>query len=527
MRRLKQRGPPPHAAVATLALSLFALTFFFAAFVSSESADVAPLEWSDVLSEWVSLTSLPGDDENQNPPSMPSASVFAQSLSQASDFNNPPAQSFNDNARFDLIGKFIQFTHEDLKYGVCVEDAKSSVYPVDPALGQAILANNPDDTPQLLQFPTGFRPKFFGREISQSFFYASPNGYISFEFDESFDGDLETHFGAARISIFMTDFVKDEKCTISYNQPIGNIDAVTITWNNCHELLEDDKLHSFQLSLFRNGDVTMFYKDVTPTGADIAVGLSGDIAPIIGSLTESTRALSSLDSADASSTLSRMTAEDEFVPFDFSEAKCTGSKTPSPTRETTRAPTRAPTLAPTVSPIITSPTPAPTTFPAPSSDDEDVCKDDPEFSNASGKGCNWVAKDKSKRCKSKIHKQGCPLTCGVCSIIVTPAPTVPVRCVDDPNFRVGKDSAKDCKWVAKKVKSRCKARKTVEGCPATCGECTARSPADSSDRCKDDPAFLNAKGQGCDWVAEKKSARCEKRQNKIGCPFTCGECLDK
>jgi hypothetical protein len=157
------------------------------------------------------------------------------------------------------------------------------------------MINNPDDTPQQLLFPTGFRPKFFGRDISQPFFYASPNGYISFESDESSDGNLETHFSAARISIFMTDLLKDDTCIISYNQPTGTMDAVTITWSECHEYYDEGKLHSFQLSFFRNGDITMFFKDVTPTGADIVVGLSDDIAPIIGSLKDTSRLLDSLD----------------------------------------------------------------------------------------------------------------------------------------------------------------------------------------------------------------------------------------
>ena len=131
---------------------------------------------------------------------------------------------------------------------------------------------------------TGFRPKFFGKNISKTFFYASPNGYISFEFDETFTGNLESHFSIARISTLMTDIVKDDKCTISYNQPTANVDAITITWNNCHEYIEEDKLHSFQMSLFRNGDVRMVYRDVTPTSADIVIGLSDEpgVGLIIG-----------------------------------------------------------------------------------------------------------------------------------------------------------------------------------------------------------------------------------------------------
>ena len=91
---------PPHAVIMSMALSLLLLTSIFVVYASSESVGVASLESSDVIYEKVFLTSMSGDDQEQNPPLIvPSApTVLAQSLSQVSDFKNPPAESFNENA---------------------------------------------------------------------------------------------------------------------------------------------------------------------------------------------------------------------------------------------------------------------------------------------------------------------------------------------------------------------------------------------------------------------------------------------
>jgi hypothetical protein len=129
-----------------------------------------------------------------------------------------------------------------------------------------------------------FRPKFFGENVTQSSFFVGPNGYLTFEDDSEFKGNPSAHFEKQRISVSMFDLLPDAGCTISYNEPSARMDAVTVTWNNCAEFSDSSQRHSFQVSLFRNGDISMHYKLVASSLTERMVGLSrahlqGSISP--------------------------------------------------------------------------------------------------------------------------------------------------------------------------------------------------------------------------------------------------------
>ena len=161
--------------------------------------------------------------------------------------------------------------------------------------------------------------------------------------------------------------------------------------------------------------------------------------------------------------------------------------TESPTELLTEAPTGAPTRTPTGAPIELL-TEAPTGAPIESPN----CVDDISFEvRGKQRNCEWVAQ-KKKRCKK--FGENCPVTCGLCpTLSPTPAPSstqaeiptdVPNEspgCADEISFEAG-GKQRNCDWVAKKKKKRCK--KYSEHCPVTCDLCESEDESgDEEARC--------------------------------------------
>ena len=132
------------------------------------------------------------------------------------------------------------------------------------------------------------------------------------------------------------------------------------------------------------------------------------------------------------------------------------------------------------------------------------CADDPDFRYKSVKTCQWVGlKEVARRCElpwdTKLIKDYCQITCGVC---VPPPPAVPTmvvptvvaptmttapdvvvddedgNCHDDPDYRY--KEVKKCVWVSYDVPNRCAlpARDLLDPtklirdfCQVTCGVC--------------------------------------------------------
>ena len=86
----------------------------------------------------------------------------------------------------------------------------------------------------------------------------------------------------------------------------------------------------------------------------------------------------------------------------------------------------------------------------PDDDEEDECEDDAEFKfrkNKKLRDCDWIRKKPKKRCKDKFEsKEGvsavdaCAKTCGECED--------PDECRDDEDYYHGRDEEHDCVWVA-------------------------------------------------------------------------------
>merc|ERR1712194_165718 len=119
----------------------------------------------------------------------------------------------------------------------------------------------------------------------------------------------------------------------------------------------------------------------------------------------------------------------------------------------------------------------------------------------------------------------------IAGMVVDAAPA----CVEDPKleFQVGKKK-RNCKWVSKDTKSRCK-KKEKKGlklelkvlCPATCDHCPAKPPTDTpvsptnapvaAPACVEDPKLefkVGKKKRNCKWVSKDTKSRCKKKEKK-------------
>jgi len=109
--------------------------------------------------------------------------------------------------------------------------------------------------------------------------------------------------------------------------------------------------------------------------------------------------------------------------------------------------------------------------------DASLCGDDPAWhkNGAPAKDCAFVAANPLARCSLKgaggvwaFQREGCPMTCGACT----------ARCEDDASwYKRGGPRSKSCAWV-KRFINRCAVdgadgRKGYEACPFACGTCQA------------------------------------------------------
>jgi len=104
-----------------------------------------------------------------------------------------------------------------------------------------------------------------------------------------------------------------------------------------------------------------------------------------------------------------------------------------------------------------------------------ACVDQPLAYKDNAKwNCAWVGKKADDRCKKKWKgsklSEYCPATCD--------AECDDVNCVDDPTFKFKNKAKKNCAWVGKKAKQRCKKKwkgtPISDSCPQSCGSCTRR-----------------------------------------------------
>lgn len=103
------------------------------------------------------------------------------------------------------------------------------------------------------------------------------------------------------------------------------------------------------------------------------------------------------------------------------------------------------------------------------------------FKNKASKDCKWVGKKKNQRCKKKWKKERlsdfCPMECNDECIPPKPCP--------DNNLKYLNKKTKDCTWVGKKKRKRCKLeweeQTLADFCPGTCNACPAASASASNE----------------------------------------------
>lgn len=149
------------------------------------------------------------------------------------------------------------------------------------------------------------------------------------------------------------------------------------------------------------------------------------------------------------------------------------------------------------------------------------CADLPfyEYNNKDDLDCDWVAQDKTRRCRRFDDYAGnhvfenCRKTCGSCS------------CTDNMNLW-GEDDMFDCSWVATNPKELCQYDLAMEHCRNTCGNC-----------CKDNPNFKwwGDPYHTCVWVGGKPTLSETQKKTRLdtlcaynaiaqNCPDTCNKC---
>merc|ERR1740124_2125671 len=173
------------------------------------------------------------------------------------------------------------------------------------------------------------------------------------------------------------------------------------------------------------------------------------------------------------------------------------------------------------------------------------------------KVCGWVKSQQiNTRCAIDGVKETCKETCDFCyaepssipsttpstspllsvlpsvrpSVLTSENPTYApsryVLCVDSPlRFKRDNSDEKDCAWVKKKIRKRCKDDRASSHCPVTCASC-------ATEKCSDSAATFILEHDGkpnrdklCDWVLQSQTnGRCAYPGVLDTCRESCDYC---
>lgn len=163
------------------------------------------------------------------------------------------------------------------------------------------------------------------------------------------------------------------------------------------------------------------------------------------------------------------------------------------------------------------------------------------FKKDEAKDCNWVGRVAKRRCDRKWKGEKIHTFCpGVCNKCPDADPdgnddNNNNSCTDDPRFRFNNEKKKNCNWVGLKPKKRCSREwKGIElgaFCPEMCNTCDEITTAPA--KCEDDETleYRENPNRNCGWVSKRKKARCKKTwkgtQLEDFCPITCDACSDE
>mmetsp|Transcript_44756 Transcript_44756/g.115862 ORF Transcript_44756/g.115862 Transcript_44756/m.115862 type:complete len:1110 (+) Transcript_44756:75-3404(+) len=169
------------------------------------------------------------------------------------------SQAFADG--FDLEGSVVMFSGPD--YTPCIAYGVAD-FPVDPAGGSVLPFRHSWDTVMEVRFTGGFRFPFGGAFYTSA--YVNYKGFLTF--DDPDEGDfpsLRDHFLRPRISVLYSNLqLSNEETIISWKQAD---DHVTFTFVGMSE-------SDFQLTLYADGSVSMYYLKVADSSAVKIVGIS-------------------------------------------------------------------------------------------------------------------------------------------------------------------------------------------------------------------------------------------------------------
>jgi hypothetical protein len=166
-------------------------------------------------------------------------------------------------------------------------------------------------------------------------------------------------------------------------------------------------------------------------------------------------------------------------PSDSTETEPSSPSSPNPPTATNPAsnpasPISSPSDSPPTPPTATSPSspssPSSSTPPASSGSASVACTNDKTFryKEKANKDCDWVSRKTKKRCRKVDPNSGIKIR------FICPATCRKICCTNDATFRYKDKANKDCAWVSRNKKRRCRKVDQNSGekikfiCPATC-----------------------------------------------------------
>ena len=202
------------------------------------------------------------------------------------------ASFFGQFTPFDLVARTVDMTYsDDVSGGVpgytsCSSQAKAFPFSFE---GGTLLFQIPadaadpteeyfnlDDAAEQLNLPADFQPKFFGEP--QTSVFVSVNGNLHFGVPD-FNWEPETHFNTLRLSVLFHDLSIDAFSSISWK--IVEDEWLVVTYLNVKSFRFPEARfvqrpalrHSFQVALHKNGDIKMYWHQVSFDDVNIPTGM--------------------------------------------------------------------------------------------------------------------------------------------------------------------------------------------------------------------------------------------------------------
>jgi len=161
--------------------------------------------------------------------------------------------------------------------------------------------------------------------------------------------------------------------------------------------------------------------------------------------------------------------------------------------------------------------------------ENEPCKDDWDFkvSGKKGRGCGWVGKEPGDRCNFPGAKEACKQSCNNCLCENSSGDSSDndeesKECYDDWSFKVNGEKGRGCSWVGRYPTERCKMAGANDACRSSCDNC----PCSIDNACIDDWDFRvnGLDGKGCTWVKQHPTHRCNYSGARDSCKLSCNNC---